>query len=673
MGVVRTVLLGILALASIVAAVFQTTDGSLGRLLGRGAFSEGENLFSFAPEKANLIIVRNGEKSAHFTRNDQGVWWATHPWNDRMDPRAAASIVQFALGTRVVDTLPINNTVKANMREFGVENSPIDLIIKDKKEHSLARFSLGNLAPWALVPEEDKSIYPPTVYLNSDYQDNIYSKYMSHMLNVYNNVAPIFKNDKKHNLIPTIYLKTNFYQWLSNIFVVSGNITPLFKDGMRYLRDHRPLYFDPDSIKTVTINAGGNKLVLERRSPEQDWLLTQPTELKTDKMIVNNLLAILQRLTARKVSDPGDVTILEKNSPDNKTITLSFFNGNQPVTLTIFPQAKPADTETLATVSDRNAIFSIPLSAIDKQMPGVRNLPLSQKLLRAKNLASIDRLQLNAISIRISADRNSIILKKMPRMWTYSEGGSSFTPLNERQLYNMLTTLTMESVDDFATDSAVDLETYGLENPIYTLTFAFDTISPLTIFIGQGIDGQFYANIDGERTVYVLSSAYLAKLGLQPHMWKPLQLINFSTSSLQALVFTAPGEEPLVLKGNYMDDTWKASRGSQDLTSKLNTNKVQNYVEQLAHAEVRQWLPSNTPAAREALENPSHTITILLKSFTAGKDAPVYTEKIRIAPVGNSKNLFFGKCEGDSDYFLIGEETIHLFSPNIFEHEEDNL
>lgn len=668
MRLFRTIILGILAAAAVFAAVFQTKEGSLGRLLGRGAFTEGENLFSFSPRKADLIIIRSGDTEALFTKQENGVWWASKPWDDRMDPRAAEAIVQFSLGTRVVDVLPLNNTVRGQMREFGVENSPIEVILKDKGEHSLARYKLGNLAPWGIPPETDKDAIRPKVYMNTGYE-----KWMHYYFEVLNNISPVFKDAAKPSeLTPTIYLKTNFYQWMQEIFVVSGNITPLFKDGLRYLRDHRPLYFNPNALSKIEIKADGKDLVLSRSSAERDWILTTPREYKTDKKVVNNLIGVLQQMTARKVSDPEDTTILEKNSPDNKQITLSFLNGAPPVTLTIYPQDKPADQTVMATVSDRKAIFALPVNpAYD--MPGVRNLALTQKLLRAKNMVDIDRVQLNAISLRLAQEETSIILRKTNNKWLYSESGGSLRPLNEQQLFNLLATLSLEPVQDFATDSAVDLELFGLNSPLYTLTFGFDIMSPLTIFIGfDKVDGQFYALVDGDSTIYKLSGDYIAKLGLQPHSWKPLNLFSHPGLVLTGIVAESKDSEPFRLEGEFMEEKWKATLGGRDVTAQLNPHKATIYMQKLGESQVVQWLSPTNQAAREALKNPAYTLTLILKPFLPDAQGGEVTEKLRIAPVSQLSGLYYGEIEGTSEYFLINSEVVELFKPNLFESATDD-
>ena len=86
-----------------------TIDGNLSRIIGRTAFSSGERLFPYTKEEMNEISwmrINCGGDMAGFRRRPNGVWWGEKPWDDRMDPRAAAAILQYTYSTSIVDALP---------------------------------------------------------------------------------------------------------------------------------------------------------------------------------------------------------------------------------------------------------------------------------------------------------------------------------------------------------------------------------------------------------------------------------------------------------------------------------------------------------------------------------------------------------------------------------------
>lgn len=128
MRILRFILLVLVTLAAIGAAVLLTIDGNLSRIIGRTAFSSGERLFPYTKEEMNEISwmrINCGGDMAEFRRRPNGVWWGEKPWDDRMDPRAAAAILQYTYSTSIVDALPLHKIDSASLKEFGVKTTPI--------------------------------------------------------------------------------------------------------------------------------------------------------------------------------------------------------------------------------------------------------------------------------------------------------------------------------------------------------------------------------------------------------------------------------------------------------------------------------------------------------------------------------------------------------------------
>lgn len=120
----RFILLILITLASVGAAVLLTIDGNLSRIIGRTAFSSGERLFPYTREEMNEVSwmrINCVGDVAEFRRKPNGVWWCEKPWNDRMDPRAAAAILQYTYSTSIVDALPLHKIDSASLKEFGVK------------------------------------------------------------------------------------------------------------------------------------------------------------------------------------------------------------------------------------------------------------------------------------------------------------------------------------------------------------------------------------------------------------------------------------------------------------------------------------------------------------------------------------------------------------------------
>lgn len=172
----RFILLILIALASVGAAVLLTIDGNLSRIIGRTAFSSGERLFPYTREEMNEVSwmrINCVGDVAEFRRKPNGVWWCEKPWNDRMDPRAAAAILQYTYSTSIVDALPLHKIDSASLKEFGVKTTPVTITLKEmsddgKRSSTVARYTLGSPAPW-LVDDPENKTTDDTTYMQTDF------------------------------------------------------------------------------------------------------------------------------------------------------------------------------------------------------------------------------------------------------------------------------------------------------------------------------------------------------------------------------------------------------------------------------------------------------------------------------------------------------------------------
>lgn len=417
MRILRFILLVLVTLAAIGAAVLLTIDGNLSRIIGRTAFSSGERLFPYTKEEMNEISwmrINCGGDMAEFRRRPNGVWWGEKPWDDRMDPRAAAAILQYTYSTSIVDALPLHKIDSASLKEFGVKTTPITITLKEmsadgRRSSTMARYTLGSTAPWLVDDTENQTTDDTT------------------------------------------YMQTDFYGRDSRILVGTGNILPLFKSGIRQLRDHRPLLIHPAMPASIEINNKGQRIALERPSPDPrtPWKITYPLPLDTDPQMMDVLLGTLQKLTAVRVYDPEETSVPDMTDDQVTSVSIRNFTGRlagdgkslaveeKPVTLRIYP---PSDNSNLAelvkaTVSDRKAVFELAqTTGSNKEVPGVRNIPLDLNLLRSKQLTDIGDYKITGLSIRRSLQDYPTIVRfvqgdektgQQPT-WMYTAEGSRY-------------------------------------------------------------------------------------------------------------------------------------------------------------------------------------------------------------------------------------------------------
>lgn len=686
MRILRFILLVLVTLAAIGAAVLLTIDGNLSRIIGRTAFSSGERLFPYTKEEMNEISwmrINCGGDMAEFRRRPNGVWWGEKPWDDRMDPRAAAAILQYTYSTSIVDALPLHKIDSASLKEFGVKTTPITITLKEmsadgRRSSTVARYTLGSTAPWLVDDPENQTADDTT------------------------------------------YMQTDFYGRDSRILVGTGNILPLFKSGIRQLRDHRPLLIHPAMPASIEINNKGQRIALERPSPDPrtPWKITYPLPLDTDPQMMNVLLGTLQKLTAVRVYDPEETSVPDMTDDQVTSVSIRNFTGRlagdgkslaveeKPVTLRIYP---PSDNSNLAelvkaTVSDRKAVFELAqTTGSNKEVPGVRNIPLDLNLLRSKQLTDIGDYKITGLSIRRSLQDYPTIVRfvqgdektgQQPT-WMYTAEGSRYQEVNPDHLVSLLKTVKTGNVAGFASDKATDLSVYGLDNPLLTLTMSLlpkpneKPRPPVIVFFSKGTDGSWYARQSGKPTVVMLDNEYMKNFTANALAWKKKILLSFNRYNLKEMHLERIGSGgPLVLKFDRLDDSWTASKDGRDETLNINPNRANRYLDELEKMEVASWLPYTNPEAREALKKPVFRLKLVIQVYkdvsrqerqeVTGKDGVTFsaepemeekTISMEIAPAGEAgfSRFYYGKINTTPYYFILNMDSVRLLGASLAE------
>jgi hypothetical protein len=201
-------------------AAWQMREGNLDRLLGAPAVALGGRIYpDFEPEKVARISLRSGETEAVFVNTPRG-WFSTSPWEDRMDQRAALAILTFANTATAVDLVPRD---KLDAATAGLGTGSTEITCMGPAGESLARFRLGRRTPWLDLTEGESPQAIPTTDL-----------------------LPLERGRKSH------------------VYAATGDLAPLFKDGFRHLRDHRPFQFNPLALSEIRIRTAEGELTLGR-------------------------------------------------------------------------------------------------------------------------------------------------------------------------------------------------------------------------------------------------------------------------------------------------------------------------------------------------------------------------------------------------------------------------
>jgi hypothetical protein len=595
-------------------AVWQMREGSLDRLLGAAPVELGERIYpDFQPENTARISLRSGETEAVFVKTPGG-WVATTPWEDRMDYRATLAILTLANTTIAVDRVERD---KLDPTAAGLSAGNTEIHCQDASGETLAHFRLGRRTPWLHLTEGENPQSIPTTYL-----------------------LPLESGRKSH------------------VYAATGDLSPLFKDGFRRLRDHRPLQFNPLALGKIRIRTSEGEFTLGRADPSAPWRITKPLDLATDPATVKTLLEGLFELQATTIAERSDVTLPSITaSAQNGQIALSHFGVEGETVLEILPAETPEAREALATVSDRpETVFTLPLKA-EAEIVSIADLPLTVNDLRDPTLTNLNIASIRGIAIETATTPPVLISREPPAPWTATIGGKEQTA-NEQRLFDLLMAVTGTRALSFETDAAPeDLSPWGLDRPILTLVFLAENNQTLSISFGLDKRGGLFAKRKTSPTIMRIDRSFLAKIAVNAHDWRHARLWSFYKVDLTKLTRTQGGGPPLELTYDDRDTSWEAARAGKDVSADLDPARANFILTTLENLAVARWLAPGDEAAAKALAKPVLTFTAAENTIDDfGDIIGSKTRTITLAP-DPATNLIYGKLSSDPSPFTLDADT----------------
>jgi hypothetical protein len=619
-----TFLLALAAAIVCALAGWQWRQGNFDLLFGAPAVPVGERIYSsFKPEEVRFIHITSNGVSASFSL-EPGGWQASSPWNDRMDPRAAVSIINFSLGMRVEDSAPLDETTPA---QTGLGDNAVFIRLESGNNTVLANYKLGRVTPWkAQVEGIEQPV--PTVFVN-----------------------PRDRNHKDH------------------VYAITGDITSLFKDGLRFLRDHRPFYFNPVTLEKIRIRSLQGDLTLGRATPQSPWRIVKPLDLATDPLAIKALLEGLYDLQAAKVSDRASVT-LPATDAALKTIQIALlpFGAETETLLEIYPPESPEAPDLKGVVSDRpGTVFDLPYKP-EADLVSLADLPLGVNDLRDPTLTHLHIPSLRGIAIEPATGQEILLNREPPQPWMVTIGETT-QEANEENLFSLLKAVTTTRAIGFESDAATDFTPWGLDRPILKLRFLAADNQALELRFGLDGDGRTFVNRLGTPTVMRVDPSLLSSIAVRPYEWRLSRLWSVDRFNLTAIERTLGDEAPLLLKYADGPGTWNASRGNEDLSDKLDPTRANFMLGVLEGLKVSRWLATDDEAASTALLTPSLSFTIVEKLFDDSLTfIGISTRKVTLAPAaGQNPGFYYGRLNNEPHPFLLDAETYRKLAVELLE------
>ncbi len=621
----NTLALAFLALLCCAVAGWQWRLGNFDSLFGAPPTPVGQRIYTaFTPSDVKHIEIFGNGAHAMFALQANG-WQASLPWTDRMDPRAAVTIINFTLGLRVED-FALEQKVEPD--QSGLDDNAISILLEDANHNSLAKYQLGRVTPWkAEIEGAEQPV--PTVFVHP--------------------------RDRKHKRYT---------------YACTGDITSLFKDGLKFLRDHRPFYFNPVTLRKIRIRAQQGDLTLGREKPNSPWRIVKPLDLPTDALAIKSLLEGLYELQAVKIADRAAATLPANDTAVKPSqIALESFNSETATLLEIAPPDTADAHLVKATVSDRpNTVFDLPL----KPEPGLvslADLPLAVNDLRDPTLTHLNIQSLRAIAIQPATSAPIVISRAPPKPWM-AESEGVVNEANEANLYALLKAITSSRAIGFASDAATDFTPWGLDRPFLTLRLLGLDNQGLELHFGMDHKGGYFVNRLGTPSVMRVDPSLVAAIAVHPYEWRQARLWSVDRVNLIAIERKSATAAPLILKYKFIDESWLAEVNGQDRSAALNPARANFMLSVLEGLKVARWLASDDDAAASALASPALTLTVVEKTVNDEGDFTGLTHRqITFAPAspGANPQFYFGDLTGENHPFLLDRETYLKISGELFE------
>jgi hypothetical protein len=620
-----TLILFLVALVASGLAGWRLTGRGFERFLGAPVTPVGGLLFtSFKAEDVKFIEVSQSGASADFSLGPNG-WQAEKPWDDRMDPRAAGAIIGFTLGMKVRDYAKPD---EVDLEKAGLADNGTNIRLLDSNRNRLAKYRIGRRTSW---------------------------------------MAPAETEDGKP--VPTVFIRVRERERENQVYSCSGDIAPLFKHGLKFLRDHRPFYFNPLALQKIRVRSTEGEFLLGRENAKSPWRVVKPLDLATDVEAVKSLISGLYDLQALKITDRATLTVPTMAlSPNSTEIAISSFGSEAEIRMEVLPPETADSRSALATVSDRpETVFELPLKA-EQGIVSLANLTLALNDLRDSTLTNLNIQSLRAISIQPSTGKEILISRTPPKPWIATIEGKS-SEANEERLFALLKAVTEAKATGFESDAATDFTPWGLERPFLKVRFLGADNQALELAFGIDSKGAYFANRIGTPTVVKVDQALISSIAVRPYEWRLSRLWSVDRNQLFALTVAKNAQEPLILKYSSLDDSWTARQAEKDITGELDPNRANYVLGLLEGLKVSRWLAPDDDGANNALTAPVMTFTIVERATDDFGDSTgeIITRSVRIAPNVQTENpgFYYGRVDSDPNPFLLDVETFNKLATDL--------
>ncbi len=448
----------------------------------------------------------------------------------------------------------------------------------------------------------------------------------------------------------TVYANTK--EDAEEVHLVDAAVVPMAQRTADEWRDARLVRAKLEDIQRFTLSAG-NGVMEFVRDAGQPWRIIRPLRTAASSDRVNGVIAMLLNLNVK--AEKNAAPVAAASGVPQMNIVMTSASLSKPIEITLHPSPN-AETPVQAEATGRPGIFSAPEKAQDLWK-------LQPNHLRDQNLARIPADRLTNFRMR-SLKFGEVLLERQNDMWMLKRFGKT-EPANAERVKQLMEMMNIEQVREFVSDSATNLEPYGLQAPFLEMEWSTPEKTSLLLF---GIDPQsrIFAKYADEPFIYRVNPMLLTTIPYDISKWRGLRVLNASLFSVRRITIARGTAPTVTLRYNPDEATWKGDMGGQDITANLDGALANQFLHRIVNFEAADWSADRT-SAYEALKKPVLTIEVL--TATPGKPiTEAKADTLTFAPIvpGMDSAVYHGRLNQDLDTFLITRDTFRELTQALF-------
>jgi Domain of unknown function (DUF4340) len=509
------------------------------------------------------LEIENGDARTRLVKTADG-WNLTAPISDRADQRVIDNLLdaaQFLKRDDAITNLGKGEQKRNYLRQFGVLRS--HLILRCLGKHTRAELHFGL-----------DTALEGTCYLRVDDRDPV--------------------------------------------FVTQNDLKNLISKNSDYFRDHQLTPFLPSEVNRILFTQAGGEIELSRQHDE--WQILRPIKARADNEAINRSL---QQIAGTSILQFLDQEGSGDFDAENAPTSLSLFSEQSKVKIACGPAVPNQPGHIYVRVSDRPSTFIVDeslLRTVDQKPNDLRD----RKIIRL-NPDLIDRITIMAKGQPITQ------LSRKQTRWVLfdnnseNQNGASETPAEAEQVNRLIDTLNNSEVSRFVSDSAIELDRYGLERP--PLEFAFSSYSSentaeanagetrlVTLAIGDSDNEDYYARVEEEPYIVAIPKRLVEQLSTSSLAFRSREILSLQRSELLSVEIKTKDKTTVLTRNG------KGQWVVQGPTGKQNDLAVQTFLNTVTSLRALTWAladdsPTVDPGGETVVlhlknQNPAREITL---------------------------------------------------------------